>query len=320
MESVGKAFVERLGNSPSHQQVGKNGSFWLPPKAKNEVFSKKLKAADSKLSEMKLTKKELKGEPKESTQNKARQPVQTKADLISKTGYPDKNNHESRIQIPEMGASTKKVFSGKKVWMQPPVITNVDRPLINQSQLLPVNKSNTSNLRDPGFQSIIHKNEVNPDADRDVHDNGRKLSHGIKSAYSDDDMEVIFKTQLTLELAGREITALSCRESNPQTRSFLEFSGKELLPRIAYFAKQDKRVVRFAMDFPNGSKLGVRLEKSKNSLSVCFISSDDHSQTILQELKAIINKFSEGRSGSGELKVFHFQNYKEMDNYFHQAA
>ena len=269
---------------------------------------------------MKLTKKELKGEPKESTQNKARQPVQTKADLISKTGYPDKNNHESRIQIPEMGASTKKVFSGKKVWMQPPVITNVDRPLINQSQLLPVNKSNTSNLRDPGFQSIIHKNEVNPDADRDVHDNGRKLSHGIKSAYSDDDMEVIFKTQLTLELAGREITALSCRESNPQTRSFLEFSGKELLPRIAYFAKQDKRVVRFAMDFPNGSKLGVRLEKSKNSLSVCFISSDDHSQTILQELKAIINKFSEGRSGSGELKVFHFQNYKEMDNYFHQAA
>ena len=121
-----------------------------------------------------------------------------------------------------------------------------------------------------------------------------------------------------MELAGRK---QNCEQRVKSTKApSLSLLEKELLPSIAYFAKQDKKVVRFAMDLPNGSKLGVRLEKSENSLNLCLISSDDHSQKMLEQLKSILGKFSEGESGSGQLRVFHFQNYKEMDNYFHQAA
>ena len=36
--------------------------------------------------------------------------------------------------------------------------------------------------------------------------------------------------------------------------------------------------------------------------------------------KGLLNEFSESENGHGELKVFHFQNYKQMDDYFQQAA
>lgn len=318
MEGVTKAFVERLGNIPSHQQVGKNGSFWLPSELKNEVFSKNLKAADSKFSKKNLPKSEGKGKTGETKQTAVRNPTQGKSKSVSNFNLPSKNSF-AKTQVTGSSKSTQaKMFSTRAVPVQTAVLPKVDM-LNNHNHSLPVLHPVKSNLKDFGFQSTILKSEVNPDSDREVFDNRRNPSHGIKSAYSQGDMEVSFKTQLSLEQAGRELTSV-CKESNPQTRTLLEFASKEILPRIAYFAKQDKKVVRFAMDLPNGSKLGVRLEKSKDRLNLCFISSDYHSQKMLEQLKSILSKFSEGESGSGAFKVFHFQNYKEMDDFFHQAA
>lgn len=319
MEVLGKAFVERLGNTPNHQHVGKNGSFWLPPELKTEAFSKNLKVADSKFDKKNLPKAEVKAKTGHPTQTKHRNPLQGKSDLVSKSDFPSKTNLDSKTQVARNAKPVhNKAFSSKS--FSAPTFVLPKRDSLNNQNLLPlIKQSQNSNLRDSGTQSMILKTEVNPDADREVYDNRRNSSHGIKSAYSDHDMEVSFKTQLSLEHVGREITSVS-RESNHQARSFFEFAGKEILPRIAYFCKQDKKVVRFAMDLPNGSKLGVRLEKSKNRLNLCFISSDDHSQKMLEQLKRIFDKFSKDDSGSGEFKVFHFQNYKEMDDYFHQAA
>lgn len=318
MEGVGKAFVERLGNTPSHQQVGKNDSFWLPPESKSEAFSHKLKAAHSKLGEKNLPQSEdnRKGV---GSRTKAGNPSQINGGSVTKSGLPAKTSQPAKLGVVS-GEKVKvsNTFSARNTPSHS-IVLHKPEALTHQNHSLPLNNSFKGNLRDSGWPSMVGKNEVNPDADSEVHDNRRNLSHGTKSATLSNDMEVSFKTQLSLELAGRELTAVS-RESSPQARTFFEFAGKELLPRIAYFAKQDKKVVRFAMDLPNGSKLGVRLEKSKNSLNLCLISSDDHSQKMLEQLKSILGKFSEGESGSGQLRVFHFQNYKEMDNYFHQAA
>ena len=49
------------------------------------------------------------------------------------------------------------------------------------------------------IQSMLLKNEFNPDAEAEVRDKRRNSSHGIKSAF-DEDMEVSFKTQLSLEV------------------------------------------------------------------------------------------------------------------------
>lgn len=318
MESVTKSFVERLGNVPSHQQVGKNGSFWLPSELKNEAFSKNLKAADSKFGKKILPKSESKGKTCEPLQNAARNSTQGKLNSVSNSNLPPKNSFVNAQVTGSSKFTQAKIFFTRIVPVQTAVLPKLDK-LNNHNHSLPVNHPVKSNLKDLWTQSTILKSEVNPDADREVFDNRRNPSHGIKSAYSQSDMEVSFNTQLSLELAGRELTSVS-KESNPQARTLLEFAGKEIIPRIAYFAKHDKKVVRFAMDLPNGSKLGVRLEKSKDRFNLCFISSDDHSQKMLEQLKSILGKFSDGESSAGEFRVFHFQNYKEMDDYFHQAA
>ena len=71
---------------------------------------------------------------------------------------------------------------------------------------------------------MLLKNEVNPDAEAEVRDKRRNSSHGIKSAFNED-MEVSFKTQLSLEVVGRELTAV-CKKSSSQTRSFLSLREK----------------------------------------------------------------------------------------------
>tara|TARA_B100000927_G_C16458994_1_gene467066 strand:- start:869 stop:1828 length:960 start_codon:yes stop_codon:yes gene_type:complete len=319
MEGVSKAFVQRLGNSPSHQQVGKNGSFWLPPEAKSEGFSTKLRDADSKLGGKNDTKAALKNKVQTPAQAKIKHSVRERAETV----LPQKSAPNSSFGKTTPVQSRSKAFpfksiTGRGIGRQTLAIPNAIEPLLTQNQGLPTNQTFKGNLRDSGIQSMLLKNEVNPDAEAEVRDKRRNSSHGIKSAFNED-MEVSFKTQLSLEVVGRELTAVS-KKSSSQTRSFFEFAGKELLPRIAYFAKHDKKVVRFAMDLPNGSKLGVRIEKSKSGLRLCLISSDEKSQKNLEELKGLLNEFSESENGHGELKVFHFQNYKQMDDYFQQAA
>ena len=103
MEGVSKeAFVQRLGNSPSHQQVGKNGSFWLPPEAKSEGFSTKLRDADSKLGDKNDTKAaEKQGSDSCTGQDQAFGPRESGNRLASKVG--------SELKFWENNSSPKQV-------------------------------------------------------------------------------------------------------------------------------------------------------------------------------------------------------------------
>ncbi|MEC9124228.1 MAG: hypothetical protein VX969_08795, partial [Verrucomicrobiota bacterium] len=83
--------------------------------------------------------------------------------------------------------------------------------------------------------------------------------HGMETGKTEQDFQV---------LEGRSSSEPS---QSPQARSFLRFLTKSVTPRISYMDKHAKKVVRFAIDLPNKAKLGVRLERSGGSLSICLI-------------------------------------------------
>ena len=59
----------------------------------------------------------------------------------------------------------------------------------------------------------------------------------------------------------------------PKARSFMKFVSNAVSPGWL-IDKNTRKVVRFAVDLPNKSKLGVRLEESGGSLTLCFICSN----------------------------------------------
>ena len=73
------------------------------------------------------------------------------------------------------------------------------------------------------------------------------------------------------------------------------------------------------MDLPNNVKLGVRLEQSEGSLSICFICSDPESLEMLGFTKdALAESLSDHSGNHTQINVFN--NYKEMDEHFSRAA
>jgi hypothetical protein len=119
-------------------------------------------------------------------------------------------------------------------------------------------------------------------------------------------------------MEGRE-SRESVPSPSPQARGFLNLLTKSVLPRISYLDKHAKKVVRFAVDLPNKVKLGVRLEESEGSLSICFICSDPESLEMLGFTKDALSDSLSDESGK-RTQINIFNNYKEMDEHFSRAA
>ena len=100
---------------------------------------------------------------------------------------------------------------------------------------------------------------------------------------------------------------------------FINFIGKSVCPRVAYANKYSKKVVRFAIDLPNGGKLGVRLEKSEKGISMCFIAPDEDTRALLDFCKKGI-KDEIDADQSTQVQIHVFSDYKQMDKHFKRAA
>ena len=68
------------------------------------------------------------------------------------------------------------------------------------------------------------------------------------------------------------LIASSSGKSHGNSADILQHVAKEIAARIALLDKKNKKVIRMAIDLPNGVPLGVRIEKCDSSLSVSFIS------------------------------------------------
>jgi hypothetical protein len=118
-----------------------------------------------------------------------------------------------------------------------------------------------------------------------------------------------------------QTSSIACSLSMDSTSvsKFVDLICKSVAPRVAYTNKSTKKIVRFAIDLPNGSKLGVRLEKSDKGLSLCFIAPDETTKELLNFCReGIRNKI--GSDESFHTNVYVFSDYKEMDDYFLKAA
>ena len=119
-------------------------------------------------------------------------------------------------------------------------------------------------------------------------------------------------------MEGRESKG-SVPSASAQARGFLNLIAKSVLPRISYLDKHAKKVVRFAVDLPNKAKLGIRLEKSGSSVSICFICTDPETLEMLGFTKTSLSESLSDQSGK-RTQINVFNNYKEMDEHFSRAA
>ena len=126
------------------------------------------------------------------------------------------------------------------------------------------------------------------------------------------------------EIKDKTITSVVSTDSFSQSDTsvvskFVNFIGKSLCPRVAYANKHSKKVVRFAIDLPNGGKLGVRLEKSEKGISMCFIAPDEETRALLDFCKkGIRDRIDADQSTQVQIQVY--SDYKQMDKHFKKAA
>ena len=158
---------------------------------------------------------------------------------------------------------------------------------------------------------------IDPDGRRgDENKQGKR--RGAKNASSLTKMEASHSQQ-DIQVLEDHAPRESVSSASPQARSFLNLLTRSVLPRISYLDKHAKKIVRFAVDLPNNVKLGVRLEQSEGSLSICFICSDPESLEMLGFTKDALAESLSDQSGN-HTRINVFNNYKEMDEHFSRAA
>ena len=323
MEGISKDFQVTQGKNASSPIIGKNDSFWLPPKAKFESFSARLEKANNKShpkpafktsnnarssSSRDLNSYKRQVGPSQKFNSKTVASHQKITDALSKSFF-----KASLIKKPSsMSAS---VFRSSSLVVDP---SNSLKSPNNFPHLLSHEKSTYSSPR--GIESSISQlgSEVNTEVGRQPNKRSR-AKHGTKSASLGDKMDITFKTQLALEVVSKQLLNVPSNAS-PSSKRIFVFAGKELIPRISYLVKDEKKIVRFAMDLPNGSQLGVRIERCNEMIKLCFITSDNDADEMIETLKQLLSCDGNSEDKSSGFQVFRFQTFEKMDQFFKKAA
>ena len=298
-----------INGSPSYNQIGKGGSFWLPPEFK---YIKGTLLSD---------------DPKKSKDVKD---VNFKSNLSNGSG-----NKSVSHQFTLKAESTTKLNKVNNSSSYP--IKTQNPPSFNES-VLKKNDSLQKNLA-----QIIALNEgLGKNANREKtsmstfysssavgHSKGKPLTSRTKSDelflktnnennHPDDGTGNAFELMMYLNsMKSSDLTIFSDHEENIDsslTEEIKNLFGKKILPKISYFTNSGKEVIRFAFDLPDGSPLGIRLEKQKNKLSLCFISPQSACTHSLMSLSEGLKKVF--KSHKHILSVFHFDSFSEMDSHF----
>jgi hypothetical protein len=321
LTSISASASTGINQAPVSQVIGKNGSFWLPEKI-DESFASKVRdsapKADGKKSQ--ALKDGKSGHSKSSGRSSSAEPS------LSRTvpGTEAKTPQGRTVTSPLPGktrlaeARLPSSQSGKAPAVLSPRVDQLQRQGVAKVQVLQQGKLSKNSIRNHSLVAENYKDSIiDPDARKDDgNKNGKR--RGAKNASNHSKMEVSHAQQEIQVTEGRE-SKESLPSSTPQARTFLNLLTKSVLPRISYLDKHAKKVVRFAVDLPNKVKLGVRLENSGGSLSICFICSDPESLEMLGFTKDALSESLSDQSGKNT-QINVFNNYKEMDQHFSRAA
>ena len=305
MDSVSQVASSARSSSslhPTHQPIGRNGSFWLPPKS-NVSF------------ESNLNKQSRENGPKPSPSDKsseqAKLPSLPKAKRWS-ANSPQLNSHKN-VPVTVKGSASPII---SKLLSQNSLATKKLPPRVT----MPVANRGTQSAPDRALILVPPKEakttkEIPVDkSSRDLpseHENTGSKDHGkkkkgggTKNALKHMSMNATESNLTATAFSGKSD---SLNHSTAQ-KALKQFVQDAIPPRIAYISKFDRKVIRFALDLPNGGKLGVRLQKDGTHLSLSLICPDLRSKEQLSFLDG------DSLSGINGLKISVYSSYQEMDS------
>ena len=311
IQNLGKAQI-----SPRHQSIGKNGSFWLPKDSTNQLRQSQTVSKSGKQTSTKV--QVASGAENNAGKNNSISHSPTKASF-AKTILSAEKKISSKIlsqQNVKTGTPASMLSKGlirSNVTPLPVVSKGVKGlPVTPNSVLAPLL---VKEVLKPLISTQLYHKMVSRDTG-DQNQEKKNKHHGAKNAQ-------IFSA-MDSENKNKTITSVVSTDSflQPDTSvvsKFINFIGKSVCPRVAYANKYSKKVVRFAIDLPNGGKLGVRLEKSEKGISMCFIAPDEDTRVLLDFCKKGI-KDEIDADQSTQVQIHVFSDYNQMDKHFKRAA
>ena len=307
-----------ISPTPSHQAIGKNGSFWLPEKIDPSFESKVKNSAPPKEgSKHGASKSVVSGKPGSGEKSSARASfLEGRAAVAGKNASGAKSLNAKPLAFPKSGLTSAKASPSKS--LSSGSIHSV-RPLgpeqaLHGQQAKIIRNAN----RNPTHSDVNSREFVSPDQEGKGNGGKHGGNRGTKNALSDAKMDIT-QSQQDFKVLEGETSRDPVASLAPKARAFMKLLSNTVSPRVAYLDKNARKVVRFAVDLPNKTKLGVRLEESGGSLTLCFICSDPESLEMLGFTKDALSKSLSAQSGKPtRIKVFN--NYKEMDEHFLRAA
>jgi len=304
-----------LNSSVDRHQIGKTGSFWLPPKASFKAQS----GQNSKvLSENKNNPKDFKNSFPTSTSQKSNSSKQ----FANGNDSPASSKKDLTIHKP--------VLSSKVVSVKSPNTSNIKSNKINNqitsfavsssqkvfsSNAGPVNDfagytNNSTKLRSPRLsKSDLAKVRMDQELG-----SGYDQSSSDGARYAFNLLMDLNSFQLSSDLEESDTESPNFDSKSSMLGKLKSFFGDTLLPRISHFCKNGKEVVRFSVDLPDGNPLGIRLQKKDQSYSLCLISPENSSSEILMNMTSGLKSIFSSNNHS--LKLFHFNSFAQMDAYF----
>lgn len=317
IESLNNQAASKAGAIPRHQAIGRNGSFWMP---KDIPVAPKVPGANTN----------VKNKHSKGPSNSANLANHQSVDSQPKTVNHGNRSFAGLIRSAEKGTdvklknnnlgTTKSIVGKSPQQFTQPKLAKVLLPATNikvravVANPIAFSSSNKEVQKPEVFESQTRKNPLDRDSGDKGKDRGRG-KHGARNAHLSVPVEIKdtdkSNTTPTLQVSVPSGENIASKISN--------FVGKSVLPRVAYLNKFQKKIVRFAIDLPGGGKLGVRLEKKQDTLSISLIAPEDEIRSLMNNCKnGIKSKINSCQSNQLEVQVF--SNFSEMDDFFLKAA
>jgi hypothetical protein len=318
LPSIGQSVSNGISPPPSHQTIGRNGSFWLPQKINQSFDSKVKNTSQSKEgSKQGASKGADLGKSGSGEKSTARISFLGSRTTVAGNSPPKgKSLNAPSFASSKFGSMSAKAPQLKSLLSSP---VNSGRP-VSSEQVIHGQQAKTMRHanRNTAHPEVNSRDSVSPDQERKENGGKHGERRGAKNALLDSKMDIA-QSQQDFKVLEGQVSRDPVPSVPPKARAFLQFLSNSVAPRMAYLDKNTRKVVRFAVDLPNKTKLGVRLEESGDALSLCFICSDPESLEMLGFTKDVLSKSLADQSGKvAQINIFN--NYKEMDEHFSRAA
>tara|TARA_B100001057_G_scaffold122957_1_gene121817 strand:+ start:123 stop:1064 length:942 start_codon:yes stop_codon:yes gene_type:complete len=303
LPQVNSSLKTSNSTSPNHQSVGRNGSFWLPPKASGSFESN----LQRNIPEVKNSKNNHLPIHTRNPDGKTNHASPKGSDLNSKNIlHKGLNSKGIAVKTAPKDLVSALAKPNQIKSKNSNIPANIRRDHSSLKENLSPHQAVPKDLKGPKPnlfpKSPLLGDRLDPDSEKK--DGGAKnQSSGTRNAQLPESMS----NPITSSDFGKNLLHSTSKGFQSKTQVLKNLTSKAIPPRISYLSKSDRKVVRFAIDLPDGGKLGVRIEKNNLKLSVSLICPNEDTQELISFLGT--NLFQ----GAEKVKIGVFNSYHDMD-------